>query len=268
MFDPDISQGAGLHAIAATPAPRIVALASYGNRQAELSLLWSLCSAWADLDYTVLVLDVTVAESEAQPGLLQLLANQHRVLDAQTDGVAWPIVPAARGFSQLCQQALPGTRPSLADTLGQLFGSHEVVLVYADAAALTAAFADSALQPLLTLSASPVSTLPAYRALKLMLINGRLEPTIVASGAPSEPTSMPPRHDLSASLQDCAQAFLGRRLTTLKINPRREGADVPYDDIHRLALRLLENALLPQRPPHSAPAQRTMTHEDSLARTH
>lgn len=268
MFDPGINQGAGLHAFAATPAPRIVALTSYGNRQAELSLLWSLCSAWSDLDYTVLVLDVTTPESDAQPGLLHLLANRHQALDAYAEGVAWPILPAAHGFLHLCGAAAPGDEgAALAGALAQRFAAHDVVLVYADAAALAAAFAGSALQPLLALSASRVSTLSAYRALKLMLLKGRLQPTMVAPSAPSEPTSMPRRHDLSASLQDCAQAFLGQRLTTVRISPRQDG-DALYDDTHRLALRLLENALLPQRPARSASTQPSITHEDRLARKH
>jgi hypothetical protein len=51
MLDSSTSQGAGLQKIGLHAAPCVIAMASHGNQQGELPLLWSLCSTLVDLGY-------------------------------------------------------------------------------------------------------------------------------------------------------------------------------------------------------------------------
>lgn len=247
MLDAQITQGAGLHALAVRGGPRIVALTSHGDKAAELPLIWRLCQAWNELDYRLSVLDVTAAETERNPGLLQLLAQPGTTLPPLPQPLAWPIVPAARGWPRLQTAASQATRQ-----LGDLFRDDDVLLVYATPESLVQVFPDQALGPVLTTAAPGSSVLEAYQALKLMLLNSQLRPTIVA-------TVDNPLQPLEAShpgltLQQCAQAFLGRCPDLLEIP--EHGGDT--QQMHSLALRLLETALpASTRPPRPDDPQRS-----------
>ena len=69
MLEMCVNQGAGLRGIAKQAVPRVIAMASHGDQEGELPLLWSLCSTLVDFGYPVAVLDATTFESANNPGL-------------------------------------------------------------------------------------------------------------------------------------------------------------------------------------------------------
>lgn len=251
MLDQVHHQAAGLRALALHSEPRIVAMASHADRRGELPLLWQLCSTWATLGYPVLVLDATVTETAATPGLLQLLLNRddQRQLDP-TPGSHWPIVPAALGLAQLYQPR-PGRidQPARrARQLADLFPHYELIVLYAPAQALATLLPGSGLSPLLPVSNQEVALLTAYQSLKQMLKLGQLQPTIVAV---MDDPAQDPRvtgHRVGKNLQDCAREFLSCEVAALTVSPDRAS------DVQRLALRIMESAMQPIACSTTAPS--------------
>jgi hypothetical protein len=245
MLDADLNQAAGLHALAVQSAPRIIVMASHDDRPSELPLLCSLCTAWTDLGYPVLVLDATLAESDSSPGLQQLLASADRTGIADRSQSIWPILPAALGLEQLCltRPGNSGARPPL-QHLGTMFRDYEIVLVYASAQNLASYLPDSGVEPLLAFSTKGMTILSAYQALKQLLINGRLQPTMVAVMNETDRNNLASAHSMCKSLQDCAMAFLGHHLTLLPVDAQALDGQAP-ENMSQLALRLLESALSP-----------------------
>jgi hypothetical protein len=237
MLDAFLHQGSGLRVHAAQSVPRIVAMASHGDRQSELPLLSDLCTAWTDMGYLVVVLDATMAESDNFPGLQQLLGSCGHTHAAEATHAIWPIFPAALGLEhlRLKDEDMAGDRSPL-QHLGSVFRNYDIVLVYASAKNLASYLPDSGIEPLLTFSARGVSRLSAYQAVKQLLIIGRLQPTIVAVMNAADPNGLASGHSMCKNLQDCAMTFLGRHVASLTISRAS-------DDMSRLALRLLEKAL-------------------------
>jgi hypothetical protein len=215
MLDMGVNQGAGLHRIALQAAPRVMAVASHGQQQGELPLLWSLCATLVDLGHSVAVLDATTVESADNPGLAQLLDDAHLQGDENSAPLSWSVIPAAMGLAQLCQ---PMPRPGgpLAP-LSELFQRFGVVVIYAQAGLLTDLLPDSGIEPLLTVA--PVKIVG--------------EPTLNTVAASHSPVK---------NLQHCAMTFLGYRLDALAVRALQP-AECRSDDMYRLALRLLENAM-------------------------
>jgi hypothetical protein len=240
MLEAVFTQGTGLHALAAKAMPRMVAMASHGDRQNELPLLCALCSAWTELDYPVVVLDATAMECEGAPGLLQMLASAHNSNPHDASPTLWPIFPAQQGLEQLCHSLTAGAAML---HLGQLYGNYAIVLVYASSRQLASCLPDSGLCPLLTLSNQGNAILNTYQSLKQLLITGHMEPTIVALSTDTEaaPTASEPS-SAHRHLQECAKDFLGHQITPLRIATGRDDGQ-PSADVNRLALRLLESAV-------------------------
>lgn len=239
MLEMCINQGAGLHRMAAQAAPRVMALASHGTRQDELALLWSLCATLEGFGYPVAVLDATATESADNPGLAQLLADAAWRADEREAPLAWSVIPAALGVEQLCARPAGGDLPLV--TLGGLFDNFGVLLIYARADLLARLLPGSGIAPLLTVSELKTSALSAYQALKLLLLNARLRPTIAAwSSEPGLGTALAGRSPIN-NLQECAMTFLDYRPDSLAVRAPLPGQD-SSDDMHRLALRLMENA--------------------------
>lgn len=240
MLEACVNQAAGLQGIALQATPRVMAMASHGQQQGELPLLWRLCATLADLGYPVMVLDANAVESADNPGLLQRLAGEpQRGEDADEPG-AWSVLPSALGLRQLICQADRCTRPL--DPLGNVLPNYGVVVIYAHAEVLTRLLAGSNIEPLLTVSPVKMSSVTAYQALKQMLLEAGLRPTVahIALGSNAGPTAsmqLPVHH-----LQECALSFLGYRLDALTIEAQQPDDQIT-DDIHRLAMRLLENAM-------------------------
>jgi len=252
MLDTALHQAAGLATLATHSSPRIVALASHGDRHSELPLLMQLCASWTVLGYPVVVLDATVRESERQPGLLQLLTDGDELSRLSQDPDAWPIVPAALGLAELSRAPAAGTPAATsaarAQQLAELFHSYELILLYAPARELAQALPASPLAPLLPVSTHDAAPLTAYHALKQLLNLGRLRPTIVAVMDDSTLATRVSGHSLGRNLQDCARDFLACEVPALTVCPTQA------DEMNRLALRTLDNALQPPRciPPHTA----------------
>lgn len=250
MLERAIHQAAGLGALADDSTPRIVALASHGDRRSELPLMWQLCASWTALGYPVIVLDATVRESAQAPGLQQLLMDSDELSRIGQGPESWPIVPAALGLAELSQTpaATPAERSAArAQQLAELFHSYELILLYAPARELAQALPGSRLSPLLPVSTHEAALLTAYHALKQLLNIGKLRPTIVAVMDDSALATRVSGHSLSRNLQDCARDFLACEVPALTVCPTQA------EEVNRLALRTLDNALQPQRwiTPHA-----------------
>lgn len=244
MLDTGAHQAAGLGALAAGHLPRIVALASHGDRRSELPLLWQLCASWTALGYSVVVLDAHVRESEAEPGLQQLLMDNDELSHLGQGPDDWPIVPAALGLTALgTPQASPPAAASAARAhqLAELFGGYELILIYAPAHELARSLHGSSLSPLLPVSAGDTALLSAYHALKQLLNLGKLRPTIVCVMDDASPATRVSGHSISRNLQDCARDFLACEVPALTVHPAQAA------EIQPLALRTLEHALQPPR---------------------
>ncbi len=240
-------QGAGLQGLALqAPAARIVAMASHGNQNGELSLLWSLCSTLADFGYPVAVLDATTAESADNPGLEQLLDDARWRSDTPGGSLPWSVIPAALGLQQLCTRHAE-CRPRLDPIRNQLQG-FGVIVIYARADVLTRLLPDSGIEPLLTVSPVDLSPVTAYQALKHMLQNAQLRPTIAS--LVRAPLSTMAMTDFSPvrNLQKCALKFLGYQPDSFAIDTSKRH-EHPANEVRRLALRLLENAMPLHRNP-------------------
>ena len=234
------NQGAGLRGIATQTAPRVIAMACHGSQQDELPLLWSLCATLVDIGYPVAVLDATTQESTDNPGLEHLLDDTYWPGDLSSEALSWSVIPAARGLQRLASQKSNVTPPL--NPLSGLFQSFGVIVVYAHADVLTLLLPNSGIEPLLTVSPAKMSPVTAYQALKQMLLNAKLRPTIASIvHAPFSKTAKMSPSPVE-NLQKCAMTFLGYRLDSLVVRalPLQ---DAPSEDMHRLALRLLENAM-------------------------
>jgi hypothetical protein len=245
MLENSLNQGAGLHAIASRAVPRLIAVASHGDAHSELPLLWHLCTALAGMDASPLVvLDGTTAESSANPGLSHLLDDGCQPFDTRSEQASWVVLPAAIGLQSL---SLPDHGAALAlRDLAEVLSGVGVVIIYAEADTLIALLADSGAEPLLAVSSSRTSRVTAYQAMKRMLLNAGLRPTIATMVCDPIQSAFSEGQALSTNLQDCAMYFLDYQLDahTLATEPQH-----PAPDMHRLARRLLERAMPLQHNP-------------------
>jgi hypothetical protein len=237
VLEPCVTQAAGLQGLALQMAPRLIAVTSHGQQQGELPLLWGLCARWVDMGLSVMVLDGHTPETMKNPGLANLLNNP---LDRAGDDdrqVSWKVLAAADGLKQLSSHDL------LAGSMGELFKNFAVVLIYAGANDLSRLLKGSTLAPLLVVPPARSSTVTAYTALKQLLMNGRLRPTV--ANITLEPNmSMPAPTFLPVQqLMDCAANFLGYHISPIFIEASAKGGR-SQSDVDHLALQLFENALL------------------------
>ncbi len=240
MLETCLNQAAGLQALALQTTSRLIAVTSHGQQQGELPLLWSLCSAWVELGLPVAVLDGQTRESPQNPGLMQLLDDPQSHLTYAQEPVSWSVVPATLGFERLSGYEFPN------EVLGNLFANYDVVLIYASASTITKLLKNSAASPLLLVAPLATSSLSAYQAIKQLLLDAKLRPTVANIALTSHAqaamtTSSPVQH-----LQNCAMTFLSYRLDPIPIRAAVTD-DRSQDDINRLALQLLENAVPLQR---------------------
>jgi hypothetical protein len=240
MLEPCVNQAAGLQSLAPQLAPKLVAVASHGEQQGELPLLWSLCTTWVDMGLPVMVLDGHTSESDQNPGLLQMLADPMGHFSDAQEAVSWSVLPAAQGFAQL---SAPGFN---SHTVGNLFQNYGVVLLYANADTLTDLVKGSGLAPLLVVAPLKASSLSAYQALKRLLLDAQLRPTVANIAlVPNALTAMP---SPAQNLQNCAMTFLGFAVKPITVSAMAN-ADDSREEINRLALQLLESAIFLERHP-------------------
>ena len=156
------------------------------------------------------------------------------------DSPAWTVLPSGRGIHTLCStQRLPLTG---LQTLGNLFPHDGLVILYCNTDWMTSLIAGTGVEPLVAVSKSRTSLITSYLALKRLLIAGRLRPTIVHMIQDSAPSLDDSEHSTLANLEDCARRFLRQEVRALSIVEQLNDGS-PNDDIQRLALRLIENAL-------------------------
>jgi hypothetical protein len=243
MLDPCIGQAAGLQGLALQQAPRLVALASHGQQQGELPLLWGLCGSWVDMGLSVIVLDGHSQESTQNPGLSQLLSDPTRRLTDDDDHATWSVIPAANGLQALCSADI------LSTPIVELFKNYSVILLYTNAESTSRLLKGHELAPVLLVPPALISAVSAYQALKQLILDGKLRPT-VANIVPDQtammpiPTSLPAKH-----VMDCASIFLGYSVKPLNITASAQ-TDRSQGDVSRLAVQMLENALLMKRQPY------------------
>ncbi|MES2581487.1 MAG: hypothetical protein V4627_02125 [Pseudomonadota bacterium] len=240
MLEHHANQASGLLGLGCQSGPRLIAMVSHGDERAELPLLWQLCLSLVNFGYSITVLDATMAESEANPGLEQLLGNTHWRDAAVHDTPAWAVIPSAIGIETLSAAHSDNSR-SL-DQLCHLLPPEGVVVLYCKVEWMTPLISDWHMEPLLAVSPLKSSLLTSYMALKRMLITGTLKPTIInmmhdANLRPS-PSALSP----SAGLDACARRFLGYDCKTLNIREQVGGSE-PCAEVKSLALRLLENSV-------------------------
>ncbi len=240
MHSRPINQAAGLMDLAMPEAPKLMAVVSHGDEQAELPLLWRICSALAGFGYSVVVLDGSMEEDTANPGLEQMLDYSYWT-HRDTDAPSWRIVPARIGLQSLCLQAKSNPKElfNLTD-LGRFFSQENIVLVYADARTLTYMLKELGTKPLLATTNTKTSLLTSYMALKRLLLNGKIEPTIATVN--NAQTESIHGQSPSKGLVECAEQFLNHKVNAVTINlPGTD--DSPCLVVERLALALLERAV-------------------------
>lgn len=122
MLERGLHQGTGLLQNRPWARTRVAAVATAPDA-ASLDTLWRLCALLQSEGTSVVVLDASVPEHEANPGLEQLLTSTSlctlpsapiRLDDGAPGSLA--VLPAARGLQQLSTQAQPGTLCSLYQT--------------------------------------------------------------------------------------------------------------------------------------------------------
>ena len=242
MHSRPINQAAGLMDLAMPEAPKLMAVVSHGDEQAELPLLWRLCSALVGFGYSVAVLDGSMEESPDNPGLEQMLDYSYwRGRD--TEAPSWRIIPSRLGLQTLCLQAQSNPKELFnLNDLGRLFTQENVVLVYSDARTLTLMLKELNVKPLLATSNTKASLLTSYLALKRLLLNGKIEPTIAnVKNAETDHQALQDSNP-SKGLVECAEQFLDYHVNAVTISlPSTD--DSPCLPVERLALAMLERSV-------------------------
>lgn len=235
MLDAFTDQGAGLRQATPAAAVRLIALVSQDEPAHEQPLLWQLCEALHGYGYPPTVLDGTSRESAEHPGLADLMRHTPWSALGATAHSDWAVMPAASGL-----RALAHAERAPLQMLGRLFRQGGVVVLYARAELLIPLLADSAAQPVLAVTPGRSALIQGYRTLKQFRQQGRLLPTLVALAQSSVRNADQLARTTGRTLQKCALTYLGCEtdMITVRSAPR---ADHRSDDVHRLALRLLEH---------------------------
>jgi hypothetical protein len=240
MLDSSISQADGLRLLAAPNAARVIAMASHGDQQDELPLLWSLCTAIFESGYSVAVLDATTTESAENPGLANLMDDSHWYGNVLADQMPWSVIPSAHGLDILTEAGLDSD--DALQQLGKLFPRYGVLVIYAPTEALVSLLPDSGLEPLLAVSSMQRSLVSAYQALKRLLLDANLKPTIASiMPFPVRSNNVDLSQTMSQRLRECAMTYLGYKLDAQSV-PAHLSDESPSDEISLLSTRLLENA--------------------------
>lgn len=238
MRDIPTHQAAGLLGLSHQQFPRLTAFVSHGDAQAELPLLWKLCSAMVELGYPVTVLDGTTQETGDNPGLEQVL-DFTDWQDNPQSMPTWNILPAMQGLQAL--SAVNNSGAYTLNALGHTFSHEGIVIVYSNAQLLSRLLARSGVKPLLSLSTARTSLLTSYLALKRLLLKGGITP-VVANVVQYAERSAESSGAVASNLCDCAKNFLDFEMNIVTI-VAPAGEDRPSMDVQRMALSMVENAV-------------------------
>ena len=238
MLEPCVNQAAGLAGLAGPSVPRLIAAASHGKQQGELPLLWGLCTSWVEMGLSVIVLDGHSQESDGNPGLWHVLNAAQPGLSADPQPQPWSVMPAGLGIEWLSNTG------ANVQALGHLLQQHKIVVIYAPASALTVLLRGTGISPLLVVPPLKSATLTAYQALKHMLTDAGLEPTVASITL--APIGRSAQLSPVQTLRDCAKSFLGIQLRPIDLNALASEPQSEQEITH-LALQLLENAMTLER---------------------
>ena len=237
MHDLPLNQAVGLLGLAAPEAPQLLAVVAHGDERSEQPLLWQLSSALTELGYDVTVLDASMAESDQNPGLQQLLDYPFGPCTLKSEGPAWNVLASATGLQSLCAA---GTKPARSlQRLGEVLQTNGIIVLYAGVDCLVSLLSDTEISPLLSVSSQKSSLLSSYLVLKRLLRKARLEPTILnmMRDAPKGGGA-----SIVHALSECARNFLAFEVNAIRIDPSQPETQIDAHMRH-LAARLLENAL-------------------------
>ncbi|MBT0569540.1 hypothetical protein KIK84_04325 [Curvibacter sp. CHRR-16] len=234
MLEAPLHQAAGLIRLGVHHSPKLLAMVSHGDENAELPLLLRLCTNMVELGYPVVVLDGTAMESNDNPGLEQALQGLESGWSSlETPG--WNIIPAGLGLLSLAAR----NRGVLGwNGVHALFGHHAVVVVYATATVLTPLFTGSEVRPVIALSRAKTSLLTSYVALKRVLTKGHLQPLVVHVRQATPDNSPSP----VTGLQEYTRQFLQYEFSAIELDIDSAEDNSADTDVQRLALGLLETA--------------------------
>jgi hypothetical protein len=167
-----------------------------------------------------------------------------------TDALEWTIVPSAQGIQSLCQLQTHThiKRMQSLHRIGQLFPSNGVVILYAGVDAMVQMLGSTGCRPLLTVTQEKSSLLTSYLALKRLLIKAGLRPAILNMMAAPQPGSTAHASSVAGNLVECARNFLGYEVNATYIDPHQPEQALAAE-MRRLAMRMLENALMLSNAP-------------------
>jgi hypothetical protein len=236
MLDGFSDQGASLRGLRQAGA-RLLPVVQNGEREAELVMLWHLCSALDELDYGVTALDGSAHETQQSSGLLECLRDG--IWPAPASSTRWSVMPAALGLHALTEQA---EAPADAqDSLGHAFVDSDALVTYANVSTLIRLLAGSEARLLLMVQPEARSVLNTYQTVKYLHAAGLRASvaTLVDERDAAHTARARQAHD---SLRACVRQHLSQDIESLLI---RYPSSLlwPTEDICGLALRLMETAV-------------------------
>lgn len=240
MFDPSISQAAGLQSPATMALPRLVVVACHGDAVNELPLVWELCQGLAAAgDCSVAILDGTSSESATQPGLLQMLQFRRSPAHQANSDARCLVIPSALGLTAMVAGLDNPAKPL--QLIGQLTWNTGLVIAYVDVPTLTSLFKGTGVEPVLPVAMGDQARLTAYKAFKsLIQVPGIRPPVALVRAEVCEDTVHTQEGAISA-LQDCTMYFLSHHLEVISlpsVGDRRISDDLP-----QFAMRIFERAV-------------------------
>lgn len=239
MLESGLDQGAGLRRLMPPPVLRFMPVIQHSRGEFSLQLLWQLCEAYVDGGETVAVLDTSAAETEQEPGLLQMLESTMPERELLVEN-ACAIVPARLGWQRLL--AAQRFDAAAAETLSQYFGAYSILIVYGSAERIGPAFAHSGVRPLVPVAPSAEDMLSSYQAIKHLLQDCLLLPTAAVMITERTARAVHTAVRLKEQLQRCVNQHIGCELDSVTIQSYASDDQV-HADMQRLSLRLLEHAL-------------------------
>lgn len=187
---------------------RLMAMVCHGDAEAELPLMWHICDELVHQQFSVIVLDATKPESDANPGLAQALEQGWWTRRKAVDGSQrWQVIPAQWGIQKLAESHLEQIASEL--QWSNLAPNGSIVLIYGTTDVLAPLVRQTGVQPLLALSASKTSLMTSYLALKRLWVQGGVAPVLVQLlDAEADTADQQRAAAIASSLSDCAHHFL------------------------------------------------------------
>lgn len=257
MLERDLHQGASLLHHALDTELRVAGLAPVPDALG-LETLWHMCAQLQRMGYPVVVLDGCSPESEARPGLAQILEqdpwSQPPGHAGFTNGASFAVLPAAQGLRRLVRNADVTGNTGLTQ-LQPHFHAYALALIHAPVEWLAPLMQPHSGKPLVMVAPGTAGTQQAYQQIEhLALQTERACQVCAVVRGHSE--SLPARRARAqiTTLQRCAADLLGSQPAGSVVNAENT------QDLQRLALQLLENAgtissaITAPLSPRSAPA--------------